>query len=68
MDSEPNTPILASDPAGDQATMLAARRGGERTVGILCRRHWPKMFAVALRYTRAPREAIVAAIEASACM
>jgi hypothetical protein len=28
MDSEPNTPILASDPAGDQATMLAAKRSG----------------------------------------
>jgi hypothetical protein len=62
MNRGPNTPILAYDPAGDQATMLAAKRGGERTFGILCRRQWLKMFAVALRYTRAPREAILAAI------
>jgi hypothetical protein len=62
MNSEPNTPILASDPAGDQATMLTAKRGDERAFGILCRRHWPKVFAVALRYTRAPRKAILAAI------
>jgi hypothetical protein len=41
MNREPNTPILAYDPAGDHVIVLAAKRGDERAFGILCRRHGP---------------------------
>jgi hypothetical protein len=62
MSTEPNQSIIASDPTGGHAIVLAAKRSGERTFGILCRRHLPKMFAVAMRSIRAPRDAILAAI------
>jgi hypothetical protein len=62
MSTEPNQSIIASDPTGGHAIVLAAKRSGERTFGILCRRHLPKMFAVAMRSIRAPRGAILAAI------
>lgn len=62
MNTAPNRPIVASDPAGGHAIVLAAKRGDERPFGIMFRRYPPKIFAVALRYARAPKDAILAAI------
>jgi len=45
------------DPAGDQAIVLAARSGDEEAFAILVKRYTPKIFTVALRYTRVKEDA-----------
>jgi RNA polymerase sigma-70 factor (ECF subfamily) len=45
------------DPAGDQAIVLAARSGDEEAFAILVKRYTPKIFTVALRYTRVREDA-----------
>jgi RNA polymerase sigma-70 factor, ECF subfamily len=57
MNENPNATIISSDPAGDHAIALAAKRGDERAFGILFERYQPKIFAVALRYTKVPEDA-----------
>ena len=57
MNNTPNTGIAASYAAGDHVIALAAKRGDERAFGILFERYQPKIFAVALRYTRVPEDA-----------
>jgi RNA polymerase sigma-70 factor, ECF subfamily len=57
MNEKPNATIISSDPAGDHAIALAAKRGDERAFGILFERYQPKIFAVALRYTKVPEDA-----------
>ena len=57
MSDKPNTTIVSIELAGDPAIALAAKRGDERTFGILFERYQPKIFAVALRYTRVPEDA-----------
>jgi RNA polymerase sigma-70 factor (ECF subfamily) len=57
MNDKPNVTVISSDPAGDHAIALAAKRGDERAFGILFKRYQPKIFAVALRYTRVPEDA-----------
>ena len=57
MNNSPNATISFCDPAGDHAIALAAKRGDERAFGILFERYKPKIFAVALRYTRVPEDA-----------
>ena len=49
--------ITFSELAGDHAIALAAKRGDERAFGFLFERYQPKIFAVALRYTRVPEDA-----------
>jgi RNA polymerase sigma-70 factor (ECF subfamily) len=56
MSDKPNA-IVSIEPAGDHAIALAAKRGDERAFGILFERYQPKIFAVALRYTRVPEDA-----------
>ena len=55
--SDKNATIVSVEPAGDHAIALAAKRGDERAFGILFERYQPKIFAVALRYTRVPEDA-----------
>jgi RNA polymerase sigma-70 factor (ECF subfamily) len=57
MNDNPNLTTLSFDSAGDHAIALAAKRGDERAFGILFERYQPKIFAVALRYTRVPEDA-----------
>jgi RNA polymerase sigma factor (sigma-70 family) len=57
MNDNPNVTVISSDPAGDHAIALAAKRGDERAFGILFERYQPKIFAVALRYTRVSEDA-----------
>jgi RNA polymerase sigma-70 factor (ECF subfamily) len=57
MNNTPNTGIASSYAAGDHAIALAAKRGDERAFGILFERYQPKIFAVALRYTRIAEDA-----------
>jgi RNA polymerase sigma-70 factor (ECF subfamily) len=45
------------DPADDQAIVLAARSGDEEAFAILVKRYTPKIFTVALRYTRVKEDA-----------
>jgi hypothetical protein len=62
INTDPNTSILGSDWIADRATVLAAKSVYARAFGILFGGHPPKMFVDALRYTRAPKYAILAAI------
>lgn len=57
MNDKPNGMSLSLDPKGDQAIVLAARSGDEQAFGILFKRYQPRIFAVALRYTRIPEDA-----------
>lgn len=57
MNEDLNPTKISSDPAGDHPIALAARFGDERAFGILFERYRPKIFAVALRYTRVPEDA-----------
>jgi RNA polymerase sigma-70 factor (ECF subfamily) len=57
MNNTPNTGIASSYAAGDHAFALAAKRGDERALGTLFQRYQPKIFAVALRYTRVAEDA-----------
>jgi RNA polymerase sigma-70 factor, ECF subfamily len=57
MNNNPNVTVISSDPAGDHAIALAAKRGDELAFGILFERYQPKIFAVALRYTRVSEDA-----------
>jgi len=56
MNDNPNATI-SPDPAGDHAIAIAAKRGDERAFGILFEWYQPKIFAVALRYTRVLEDA-----------
>jgi hypothetical protein len=62
MNTEPNASISFSDPAGDHATVIAAKRGDELAFETLFRQYLSKVFAVALCYTRARDGAILAVI------
>ena len=57
MNNEPRTTLISSDLAGDHAVALAAKLGDQRAFGILFQRYQPKIFAVALRYTRIAEDA-----------
>jgi RNA polymerase sigma-70 factor, ECF subfamily len=57
MNNTPNTTTVFCDPACDHAIVLAAKRGDERAFGILFERYQPRIFAVALRYTRVAEDA-----------
>jgi len=57
MNNNPNAIIALSGPAGDQSIALAAKRGDERAFGILFERYQPRIFAVAMRYTRVREDA-----------
>ena len=57
MNNKPTIRIVSSDVAGDHAVTLAAKLGDERAFGILFERYQPKIFAVALRYTRVAEDA-----------
>ena len=57
MNNTANKGIVSSEPAGDHAIALAAKRGDERAFGILFERYQPKIFATAMRYTRIPEDA-----------
>jgi RNA polymerase sigma-70 factor (ECF subfamily) len=57
MSGKPNATIASMKPAGDHTIALAAKRGDQRAFGILFERYQPKIFAVALRYTRVPEDA-----------
>jgi RNA polymerase sigma-70 factor (ECF subfamily) len=57
MNNKPNTTILSTDPGGDDTVVLAAKSGDEQAFGSLVQRYQPKIFAVALRYTRIPQDA-----------
>ena len=57
MNGDLNPTMISSDPAGDHPIALAARFGDERAFGILFERYQPRIFAVALRYTRVPEDA-----------
>src|SRR5215470_3293274 len=57
MSYSPNPMTVHLDPAGDQAIVLAARSGDEDAFAILVKRYTPKIFTVALRYTRVREDA-----------
>jgi len=57
MNDNPNVIILPRDPKGDHAIVLAAKGGDEQAFGILFKQYQPKVFAIALRYTRIPEDA-----------
>ena len=57
MKSNPRTTIVSSHPAGDGGIVLAAKNGDEQAFEILVRRYQPKIFAVAMRYTRIREDA-----------
>ena len=57
MNDNLNATMISSDPAGDHPIALAAKFGDERAFGILFERYQPRIFAVALRYTRVPEDA-----------
>ena len=57
MSHPPNPMTVHLDPAGDQAIVLAARSGDEEAFAILVKRYTPKIFTVALRYTRVREDA-----------
>jgi RNA polymerase sigma-70 factor (ECF subfamily) len=57
MTDKSNVTIASMKPAGDHAIAFAAKRGDERAFGILFERYQPRVFAVALRYTRIPEDA-----------
>jgi RNA polymerase sigma factor (sigma-70 family) len=57
MNDNPRATIIFSDPAGDHAVALAAKRGDEQAFGILFERYQRKIFALALRYARVPADA-----------
>lgn len=57
MNDNVNATLISSDPAGDHPIALAAKLADERAFGILFEWYRPKIFAVALRYTRVPEDA-----------
>lgn len=57
MNDSPNATIISSDPTGDRTIALAAKCGDERAFRILFERYQPKIFAVAVRYTRVRQDA-----------
>lgn len=57
MNDNPNAMILSCNPKGDHATVLAAKGGDEQAFGILFKHYQPKIFAIALRYTRIREDA-----------
>ena len=57
MNDKSNAMILSFNPKGEHAIVLAAKSGDEQAFGILFKRYQPKIFAVALRYTRIPEDA-----------
>lgn len=57
MNDDPSAKVISSNPASDSPIALAAKLGDERAFGILFERYQPKVFAIALRYTRAAEDA-----------
>lgn len=57
MNDTPNTTSASFDPARDRALVLAAKSGDEEAFGLLANCYQPKIFAVALRYTRVREDA-----------
>jgi RNA polymerase sigma-70 factor (ECF subfamily) len=57
MTDNSNVTIASMKPAGDHAIAFAAKRGDGRAFEILFERYQPRIFAVALRYTRIPEDA-----------
>lgn len=57
MNDNPNAMISAHNPKGDHAIVLAAKAGDEKAFGILFKHYQPKIFAIALRYSRIPEDA-----------
>jgi RNA polymerase sigma-70 factor (ECF subfamily) len=51
MNNTPNTRILPSDAADDHALVMASKRGDAQAFELLVKRHQPKIFALAMRYT-----------------
>jgi len=49
--------VSFSDPAAEEALVAAAKRGDERAFETLVMRYEPKIFAIALRYTRIHEDA-----------
>jgi RNA polymerase sigma-70 factor (ECF subfamily) len=57
MNNTLNTEIRSSGAAGEHAIALAAKRGDAQAFEILFKRYQPKIFAVAMRYTRIREDA-----------
>lgn len=57
MNNTPNTEIRSSGAAGEHAIVLAAKRGDAQAFEILFKRCQPKIFAIAVRYTRVREDA-----------
>lgn len=57
MNDSPNAMIVSRSPKVDHPIVLAAKGGDEQAFGILFQRYQPKIFAIALRYTRIPEDA-----------
>ena len=51
MNNTPNTPIPPCDAANDHALVMASKSGDGQAFELLVRRHQPKIFALAMRYT-----------------
>ena len=49
--------VSFSDPVGEEALVAVAKRGDEKAFETLVRRHGPRIFALALRYTRVREDA-----------
>ena len=56
MNDSPNAMIVSNQKV-DHPIVLAAKGGDEQAFGILFKRYQPKIFAIALRYTRIPEDA-----------
>jgi RNA polymerase sigma-70 factor (ECF subfamily) len=57
MNNTPNTEIRSPGAAGEHAIVLAAKRGDAQAFEILFKRSRPKIFAIAMRYTRVREDA-----------
>src|SRR5437879_13212548 len=56
--SKPETKLATfSDPPKQEALVAAAKSGEELAFEALVKRHQPRIFALALRYTRVPEDA-----------
>jgi hypothetical protein len=49
-----NTRIVSFEPEGDRALVFAAKNGDGQAFELLAKRYQPRIFALAMRYTRVP--------------
>lgn len=57
MNHNSNATIVSFAPTGDRALVLAAKNGDEQAFEVLADRYQPKIFAVAMHYTRVREDA-----------